>query len=72
MGKNWIKFGNQTLIDLRNDTVATTNLLRGFTAHDRGGDPITGTVDVITYYTGTSAPSANLGNDGDIYLKTVS
>ena len=27
--------------------------------------------DVITYRTGTSEPSASLGNDGDIYLKVV-
>lgn len=27
--------------------------------------------DVITYYTGSSAPSASLGEDGDIYLKVV-
>ncbi len=26
----------------------------------------------ITYYTGTSAPSASLGNNGDIYLKVAS
>lgn len=27
--------------------------------------------EIITYYTGTSAPSASLGEDGDIYLKVV-
>lgn len=27
--------------------------------------------EIITYYTGTSAPSASTGNDGDIYLKVV-
>lgn len=25
--------------------------------------------EIITYYTGSSAPSSNLGNDGDIYLQ---
>lgn len=28
--------------------------------------------EVITYYTGTTTPSASLGSDGDIYLKVVS
>lgn len=28
-------------------------------------------IPIVTYYTGTSDPSASLGNDGDIYLKTV-
>lgn len=27
--------------------------------------------EIITYYTGTSTPSASLGEDGDIYLKVV-
>ena len=26
--------------------------------------------EVVTYYTGSSAPSASLGEDGDIYLQT--
>lgn len=26
--------------------------------------------DVITYYTGSSAPDPSLGKDGDIYLQT--
>lgn len=70
MGRNVVIFGNQTLIDLRNDTVAADKLLNGYTAHDRGGDAITGSVQFVTYYTGSSAPSANLGNNGDIYLQS--
>lgn len=31
---------------------------------------VDGTVVIQKYYTGTSAPSSNLGSDGDIYLKT--
>lgn len=33
---------------------------------------VTVSVPIVTYYTGTSDPSSNLGNDGDIYLKVVS
>jgi len=28
--------------------------------------------DVVTYYTGSSAPSSSLGQNGDIYLQTGS
>lgn len=33
------------------------------------GVKIEGTLDVKTFYTGTSEPGADLGNNGDIYLK---
>lgn len=42
MANNYIKLGSETLIDLRSDTVATTNLLSGFTAHDASGAAISG------------------------------
>lgn len=42
MAVNKIIYGNATLIDLTSDTVDTTNLLSGFTAHDRSGAIITG------------------------------
>lgn len=31
---------------------------------------VTGTLSFVTYYTGSTAPSSSLGNDGDIYLQT--
>lgn len=43
MAKNKIIYGGETLIDLTSDTVETSNLLEGFTAHDRHGEIITGT-----------------------------
>ena len=33
---------------------------------------VSGTVDWVTYYTGSSAPSSALGSNGDIYLQTNS
>lgn len=68
--KNKVIYGNQTLIDLSSDTVTASSLLSGETAHDRSGAPITGTVVIQHYYTGSSAPSASLGQNGDIYLQT--
>lgn len=70
MAINKIVYSGTTLIDLTNDNVSANNLLSGATAHDRSGAAITGEVEFITYYTGSTAPSASLGSDGDIYLRT--
>lgn len=70
MAINKVEFGNRTLIDISNDTVNANNLLSGATAHDNSGTAINGQVAFVTYYTGSSAPSANLGNNGDIYLQS--
>ena len=72
MAKNKVIYDGNVLIDLTNDTVTANTLLSGATAHDRGGNSISGNVSFVTYYTGTTAPSSSLGNDGDIYLQTVS
>lgn len=71
MAINKVDFGNTTLIDISNDTVTANTLLSGATAHDNSGTQISGAVQFVTYYTGASDPSASLGNNGDIYLKTV-
>lgn len=50
MGRSKIIFGNQTLLDLTNDTVTASDLKRGVTAHGADGELITGelnTDDVI-------------------------
>ena len=45
MAYNTVVYGEQTLIDLTNDTVDPEHLLAGKTAHDKSGDEITGTCD---------------------------
>lgn len=40
---NKVVYGNDTLIDLTQDSVSAENLLEGETAHDRSGAPVTGT-----------------------------
>lgn len=67
--KNKIVWGTDTLLDLTSDTVTAAGMLSGVTAHDASGAPITGTVVIQRYYTGSGEPSASLGNDGDIYLQ---
>lgn len=43
MAINKVVFGNDTLIDLTEDSVSASNLLEGETAHDRSGTSVTGT-----------------------------
>lgn len=43
MAYNKIVYGNKTLIDLTADTVSPDKIERGITAHDKSGEPITGT-----------------------------
>jgi len=59
-----------TLIDLSNDTVTEQTLPQGVTAHDRAGNPITGTMKVQNYRSGTSEPDDSMGGDGDLYFMT--
>ena len=69
---NKVKYGNNTLIDLTGDTVTASSLLSGHTAHDASGAPVMGNVVVVTYYVSSSSPTSSQGNNGDIWLKTVS
>lgn len=66
---NKIEYFGVVKLDLSNDSVSASSLLSGETAHDASGKPISGTVVINKYYAGTSAPSASLGNDGDIYIQ---
>lgn len=121
---NKVVYSGRTLIDLTNDTVTAAAMRKGYTAHDRSGAQITGTIpdqaaqtitpgtadrtipsgrylagtqtikgdpDLIPanikkgvnifnvtgameegakVYSGTGKPSASLGSNGDIYVKT--
>lgn len=62
MAKNKIIYGDETLIDLTNDTVSPNNLLLGETAHDRSGESIQGSLVVAnnrrSFY-GTCTDSAS-------------
>lgn len=68
MAYSKIIYGGNVLIDLTGDTVAADKLLAGTTAHDKAGNAITGALVLATVYTGSGAPDASLGADGDIYL----
>lgn len=68
---NKVVYSGRTLIDLTNDTVTAAAMRKGYTAHDRSGAQITGTMEEgAKVYSGMGKPSASLGSNGDIYVKT--
>lgn len=72
--KNKVVYGNETIIDLSNDTVTdASHIMVGHTGHLANGSRVAGTggSDIQTIYSGSSNPSSSLGNNGDIYLKVV-
>lgn len=50
MGNSKIVYYGETLIDLTGDTVEPAKLLKGVTAHDKSGTPITGTFEAADPY----------------------
>lgn len=59
----------QTGHDVSGVTAGEADVLSGKIFVDSSGAKKTGTLVVQTYYYGSSAPSADLGADGDLYLK---
>lgn len=68
MGVSKVIYGSNSLVDLTADTVTDSALLSGYTAHDKAGNSITGTLVTQICYSGSGAPSDTLGNDGDLYI----
>lgn len=69
MGANRVIFGNETLMDISEDTVNENNLLLGATAHDADGNSVVGAVithDVIDNLTSTSTEDALSANQGKV------
>ena len=68
--------GTQTIRGVTVSGLSAANIANGVTVKvgDSADDDrivsVTGTLSFITYYTGSSTPSASLGANGDIYLKT--
>ena len=74
MANNKIIYGSNTLIDLTSDTVTADKLAEGYTAHDKTGNVITGTMTggtpnlqskSVTYTSnGTATVTPDSGYDG--------
>lgn len=71
MAYNKIIYSGTTLIDTTSDTATASQIASGYTAHSKEGTQLTGTLEFITYYTGSGTPSSSLGSNGDIYLKVA-
>lgn len=69
MGKSKIIFGGEVLIDLTADTVTADNLLKGFTAHGKDGEPITGACTFDSDTTGATATAAEILATKTAYVK---
>lgn len=70
MAVNKVEFGNTTIIDISDTTAVASNVESGTYFYTNDGIRRQGSLEFVTYYTGTSAPSSSLGQDGDIYLQT--
>lgn len=63
-----VYFG-ETLIDLTSDTVEPSKILKGFTAHDKSGAPITGTSTFDADTKDATATAAEILNTKTAYVK---
>lgn len=66
------KTGNGTaqFFEIVDTTATAADVASGKVIYTAAGARVTGSLAFQTYYTGSSAPSASLGVDGDIYLQT--
>ena len=71
MGRSKVIFGDEVLMDLTADTVTKDKLLKGTTAHDAAGEPITGTCDYDANTQDATATSAEILSGKTAYNKGV-
>lgn len=68
---NKVEYNGNTLIDLTGTTATAADVASGKVFVEASGTSTTGTLTFSTIYTGSTAPSPDLGVDGDIYLMIV-
>ena len=68
---NKVVYGGTTLIDLTADTVTSSALLSGVTAHDKAGAPVTGSCDWDSNTTDANATASELLLNKTAYVNKV-
>lgn len=68
---NKVVFGTATLVDLTGTTATASDIVSGKGAFGADGAWMAGSLAIQHYYTGSDAPSAAIGADGDVYLQTA-
>lgn len=71
MGNSKIIFGGEVLIDLTADTVTAEKLLKGYTAHNRAGDEITGACEFDAKTQDATAAAAEILVSKTAYVNGV-
>lgn len=78
MAINKVIYGNQTLIDLTNDTISAPKLLEGYTAHNAAGQSITGSLfwrivvqETLLYLDRARVNQQTLNTDGSVTGTTL-
>ena len=69
MGINKVVYNNETLVDLTSDTVRPDVLLVGYTAHDKSGEVIEGSMNIcdLVYPVGSIYMSLNSTSPADLF-----
>ena len=68
---NKVVFGNTTVMDISQDNITASDLLRGKTAHDKSGAPITGTCDYDADTSDADAVAAEILDTKTAYVNGV-
>lgn len=63
--------GTASFVDVSDTTAAASDVVNGRIIYNSNGVQTTGTLVIQHYYTGNSAPSSSLGENGDIYLEVA-
>lgn len=71
MAVNKVVYGDRTLIDISDSTVAAGDLRDGITAYDKTGNKITGSFSVNVTVTNFSGTVTKISGTTDDYLLTI-
>lgn len=68
MGVSKVELGDNTLVDLTEDTVSPEVLLKGYTAHNKAGEPIDGTAEIVLQWQNTENGTYKFAQNGDRWV----